>query len=207
MRIVLICLLVIMLCFPVKRLIADSRVVITSDPSGASVTLDGTPIGQTPLREISLPPGAYRLEFQQEGYQPKSYSLEIQDGDKAYPVHVKLVKLDPLTGSLHVKSQPEGAMVYLDGIRQRRTPVQILDIRAGSHNLRLEKEGFRRTTQNITVEADKTASIRLILPPLTGTLTIRIIILSFRIIVKAKVELHRFVGYEYSTTEENRNRH
>ena len=169
MRIVLICLLVIMLCFPVKRLIADSRVVITSDPSGASVTLDGNPIGQTPLPKMVLPPGAYRLEFQLEGHQTQPYLLEITDDGLDHPVHVEFP-----TGSLHIESHPADAIVYVDDNRQpQHTPLTISVIAVGTHTVRVEKAGFGSVTKKrVSVEADKTASISVTLPRLRGTLTV-----------------------------------
>ena len=58
------------------------------------------------------------------------------------------------TGSIFVSSQPAGAQVMLAGVLQaRRTPVQIQDVMAGTHMLKLTLEDYEDYTQQIIVEA------------------------------------------------------
>lgn len=172
-RILAICLPVVMLCFLMQQSMAGSRVFITSEPSGASVTLDGAPIGQTPLPEMSLAPGEYQLEFQLDGYQPRTYSLKITDDGLDRPVHVRLTPL-PRTGSLRIESEPADAIVYVDDTCQiEHTPLTIQDITVGTHNIRVEKAGFRPITRSISVEAGKTNSIHVPLSLLAGIFTVR----------------------------------
>lgn len=72
------------------------------------------------------------------------------------------------------KVTPLMRIVYVDDTRQPQpTPLTISEIAVGTHKVRVEKDGFQVTTRDVTVEVSRTASIRLSLPPLTGTLTIR----------------------------------
>lgn len=50
-----------------------------------------------------------------------------------------------------VKSRPEGARVYLDGQFQGYAPMTIGSIRAGKHLLRLDRPGFRRHGEILTM--------------------------------------------------------
>jgi hypothetical protein len=52
--------------------------IVTSEPSGARVLLDGTEIGQTPLTEPFLHYGTRRLTFYLDGYLTHSEVIEMR---------------------------------------------------------------------------------------------------------------------------------
>lgn len=68
---------------------ASSYLSVTSDPSDAEVYLDGNLIGLTPINNIKLNPGNYRLKVMKGG---KSWERQI---------------LLPEEGSLQIKAKPE----------------------------------------------------------------------------------------------------
>lgn len=49
---------------------------ITSNPSGAQVNVDGSPLGETPLK-ARLTPGPHRVQFNKSGYFPLETSVEV----------------------------------------------------------------------------------------------------------------------------------
>jgi len=49
---------------------------ICLSPRGATVTVDGTPRGETPLT-LTLPPGTYRVRVEKEGYEPFERELTL----------------------------------------------------------------------------------------------------------------------------------
>ena len=58
---------------------APARFVIRSRPAGALVTMDGQPLGRTPLdREIAG--GAHTLQISADGYDPTERSLTVVSG-------------------------------------------------------------------------------------------------------------------------------
>ena len=68
------------------------------------------------------------------------------------------------TGSIFVKSTPEGASIYLDGkLQSDKTPAVIRDIKAGTHPIKLSLEGYEDFEKSITVQANDMAEV-------TGTL-------------------------------------
>jgi TonB family protein len=95
---------------------------IRSDPEAASVTLDGRPIGTTPLDTVALGPGPHQIRLERKGYLAKVKQVEAHPG-------VKLLvreRLDPAPPSLAEAAPPptlaptpaplvEGALVDLDG--------------------------------------------------------------------------------------------
>lgn len=62
----------------------------------------------------------------------------------------------PTTGSLNVQSSPAEARIWLDGgDTARTTPGILTDIQAGSHTVRLTKDGYLDYQVNVTVEAGR----------------------------------------------------
>lgn len=66
------------LAFTLQRAVAQA--VISSDPPGAEVLVDGTSHGATPLRSLTLPTGTYALELRKYGYAPHRAALNIAAG-------------------------------------------------------------------------------------------------------------------------------
>jgi TonB family protein len=56
---------------------------VQSNPSGASVSIDGVPAGSTPLTDLKLKPGSHRVEVTRDGYEPWSGSLSVLPGRPA----------------------------------------------------------------------------------------------------------------------------
>ena len=70
-------------------------------------------------------------------------------------------------GSLELYTDPPGARLYIDGAaREEPTPVK-LTLGAGTHQLRLEKEGYESATVSVEVAADQEAREDVDLVPLS----------------------------------------
>jgi len=50
-------------------------------PWGSTITVDGTPRGETPLI-LTLPPGNYRVQVEKEGYEPSEREIILASGQK-----------------------------------------------------------------------------------------------------------------------------
>ena len=149
---------------------ANSRVFVTSEPSGASVTLDGNAIGKTPLVMSGVAPSHYKLEFRLTGYQRASYTLNVADDGLDHPVHVELAPI-PKTGSIRITSQPTGGSVWIDDKKiSGRTPLTVSDVSPGNHQVRLEKSGYRSLTQTASVVVGEEATLSPKLQALQGRL-------------------------------------
>lgn len=66
-----------------------TSVRFTSEPAGATVMLDGTAIGKTPIA-TSLEPGPHRVAFERDGYETTSRDFDAERG-KTGEVRVDLV--------------------------------------------------------------------------------------------------------------------
>jgi hypothetical protein len=68
-------------------------------------------------------------------------------------------------GVLGVASVPTGAAVFIDQQDIGKTPLQLKRLRAGSHAIRIEHEGYERWTTAVLVPADKQTRVSAKLRP------------------------------------------
>jgi serine/threonine protein kinase len=87
---------------------------ITTDPPSGKVRLDGSEIGNAPLRVRSLLAGRHQLEVTAPGYQARAQEIVVEQG-KALQLAVKLDKATTAAAMTVVKmtSTPSGAKVTL----------------------------------------------------------------------------------------------
>ena len=62
-------------------------------------------------------------------------------------------------GALTVDSEPTGSVVFVDGQQIGETPVELAGLRAGSHVVRIERDGYDRWTTAVLVVADRQTSV------------------------------------------------
>jgi hypothetical protein len=58
-------------------------------------------------------------------------------------------------GALTIDSQPAGSAVFVDRQLVGKTPLDLTRLRAGSHVVRIERDGYDRWTTAVLVAADK----------------------------------------------------
>jgi hypothetical protein len=79
------------------------------------------------------------------------------------------------SGSVFISTIPEGAYIWLDGINStHRTPFNFTEIRVGSHEFRLVKEGYYDEVFTLNLEPDKTLTVQKTLKSNTGNVSFAI---------------------------------
>ncbi|MCX6063915.1 MAG: PEGA domain-containing protein [Caldiserica bacterium] len=153
-------------------------VSITSNPSGAKVSVDGASKGVTPLT-VSMKPGRHTLSMTEDGYKAYQGTVEVLKTDTARTVPVTLTKISvtPTTATLTITSTPSGAKVFLDGTSIGTTPVTKKTVSPGTHTLRLTLAGYEDYTTTITLQVGDEKPVAVILvkkavAPTTATLTV-----------------------------------
>jgi PKD repeat protein len=141
---------------------------VTTVPSGATVYVDGTVKGVTPLTNVQLTTGQHSLRMVMTGYVDYDATFTITTGQTT-PLTLTLV---PSTnpsgkGSLQISSTPSDAAIYIDGVLQGPTPKTISGLSAGSHAVRVTKTGYVDYSAPITVIGGQTLPLKLNLVPRT----------------------------------------
>ena len=152
----------------------SGRVLVRSTPSGATVFLDGKEQGTTPVAVREIDYGAHRIRLEHDGYAPVERSIVISASQPAQSIIVPLAEaratasggtrsstpvpatpatLGHYSGTLIIESKPPGAKVYVDNKLTGTTPLSVQNVPAGSHAVRLERDGYRRWSSSVRVVA------------------------------------------------------
>jgi tRNA A-37 threonylcarbamoyl transferase component Bud32 len=115
-------------------------IVIITAPNGASVDLDGKAIAEsTPTMVRDLVPGQHTLRIHKDKLAVIERSVKVEAGARAL---VDIV-LPPASHRIEVRSQPEGAIVFLDDkLVAGATPTMIEVVDDEFHKLELERAGY-----------------------------------------------------------------
>ncbi len=122
------------------------KLSIDSYPQNSEVYLNGEYIGTTPL-EQSLKIGKYILEVKKAGYKDYKKDITIERGKET----IVIANLEISTGTLIVKTQPDGATVFVDGKNYGLTPIEIGDLEIGEHEIVISKDGYAQIIKKIDI--------------------------------------------------------
>jgi len=134
---------------------APGTLVVSTNPTGVPVIVDGQPRGVTPLT-VELAPGSHELTLATEG-EPRIIPFTISAGSTVAQT-IELPKADPVTGQLTIRTEPPGARVTIDGTPIGTTPLTVEALTPGTHSVALETD-VSSVTQEVTIEAGTTASL------------------------------------------------
>lgn len=144
----------------VKQAQLRTGLSLTSEPSGAKVTVDGSESGTTPC-QIDLKPGHHRWMVTQENYQAYQRDATLQLGQ----VLTQQVELLPLQAYLRIESSGVPIDFSLDNAPPAPAPA-LLDVKAGSHHYRAWAPGHYAAEGDVNVPAEQLTSIQIGLVPI-----------------------------------------
>jgi hypothetical protein len=122
-----------------------ARLEVTSDPPGASVTVNGRVVlERTPGVTKSFPPGPIEVVVRSPGYDDFTKKLRARKGVQKLDAKL-LAKV-----KVRVTSSPPGASVTLDGQDAGVTPTELLLSRKGRYTLQVTKAGFSTVKKVLT---------------------------------------------------------
>lgn len=134
-----------------KLRVRPGRVTITSEPTGAAVTIDGRRAGVTPL-EVPLA-GAHRIELAGDGA-AAARDVTVEYGEPQ-AVHVAL---RARVGVLVVNSNVAGARVAIDGADAGVTPLRV-ELPAGPHRVVVVADGWASHERPVDVPAEGSTQV------------------------------------------------
>jgi hypothetical protein len=117
---------------------ASASIFIRStDPEQINVSIEGKPVGSTPLK-LDLKAGHYKLLLTKEGYAPLTKQLTVVAG-KSSLLEVRLKKLDTIY-SLHITTRPTGGRIHINGQKAGNDPLDIQFLEPGAYHVRAVKQ-------------------------------------------------------------------
>ena len=139
----------------------QGTLVINSKPSGATVTINGDSVGQTPL-QLKRQGGKYDVKIAYEGYQTISDTIEIT---KLRPEPTRNYNMKPLQAKLTVNASPSAGVILLDG-KPVKSPIS-LDANT-THTIRYEKTGYIGQQKSVYLKPAQNDTITFSLTPEIG---------------------------------------
>lgn len=132
-----------------------AKVTVKSDPSGATLSWRSGSTGEestnsTTPAELDLQPGGYFVTGSLEGYQTNSQFVCLKAGIPQI-VNLKMLRA---TALLSVLSDPEGAAVYVDDMRQPEdTPALNLPVTQGWHHIKVTLGGYPPCEHEVAIRS------------------------------------------------------
>jgi formylglycine-generating enzyme required for sulfatase activity len=132
----------------------DGILVVSSDPTAASIAVDGEYRGTTPI-EIAVPPNAEReVRITRAGYATFRTRIRVAPGERA----TVAADLERLMGEVVITSQPPGAEIVVDGLSMGTTE-QRLELEARAHEIVVRLQGYRPFTTTVTPQPGLTSAV------------------------------------------------
>lgn len=143
---------------------AGTSLVVSGAPDGAEVYVDGELVGQAPLAQgVPVEPGSHTLRVTMPGYTEFTEVVRVRRG-KPTTVNVEMIAVSMV---LSLKSEPDGANVFVDDKFAGNTPLE-LDLLEGRHALKLSLFNYRDLVHPVDARAGVRDSLSLrleMLPP------------------------------------------
>ncbi|MFK7956179.1 MAG: PEGA domain-containing protein [Lysobacterales bacterium] len=143
---------------------AWADVEIVSMPIGATLYVDGDPVGETPLT-AQIIEGERTLSLQLEGFKDWSSDMPVTAGAQLSLPPVTLIPADTL---ISVASSPESASVTVDGEYRGQTPLRLALAPGRSYRLAFTRAGFESSTRVLDVADGDDTRLNVRLKPILG---------------------------------------
>ena len=146
------------------------RVNVTSQPSGATVIVDGKDRGTTPVTLFDLTPGRHHIKYRLSGY---GEADRFVDTERDGPFIEKNVVLQEEKGLLLIKTEPAGASIVIDGVTVGQTPRLVTHLAAkDTYNIKLRKAGYQEQLIQVRFDGRRPLVREEVLVPASGTVNV-----------------------------------
>ena len=122
---------------------------VISVPPGASVAVDGAPLGETPLAQQELSAGEHDLELRHPRYETAAERVTIEGMGRSQDLRFELL---PNWAEVTIATEPPGATVSVDDTEAGTTPGPV-EVLAGTHRIRVKLTGYEAWERDIDVVA------------------------------------------------------
>lgn len=141
-----------------------SNLAISSQPSGATVEINGEVVGKTPT-QLEVAEGRHELALKAAGYKTWQRQLDIVANQ---PFDLEEIKLQPADGRLTVTTVPSGASISVGERAVGRTPLDIDLSPDKNYTIRISKQGFESEKRTVRLKTAVSKAISIKLKPRTG---------------------------------------
>ncbi|MFH1529767.1 MAG: SUMF1/EgtB/PvdO family nonheme iron enzyme [Pseudomonadota bacterium] len=142
-------------------------VLFESEPEGARLLMDGTPLcGTEGGCTRTLTGGPHKVRMELDGYLVQEAVLELQDGQVVRWI------LQPNFGWLSVETDPSGLPVFVDDREVGLGPLVELRMEAGTHRVEARGECLQSKVKSVSIRRGRRTSLKFHPRPRTRTVEI-----------------------------------
>jgi len=134
---------------------AIGNVTVITDPSGATVSLEGQESKTSPAFFKDLPNGIHTVEIKLKGYATEFRKVDIKAGEMVTPPTVVLQRL---VGAMVINTNPPGAIVKLANGQSGTSPATFQKLPVGMYEVTVEKDGYASKRINVEVKRNEVAT-------------------------------------------------
>lgn len=128
------------------------QLILTSQPAGAAVSVDGMDRGVTPVTLFDLKPGRHHVKYRMTGYVTRDRFVNTEGS----PVLERNEILQEETGLLLVQTDPPGCDIQIDGTGRGRSPRLVTGLAVkDAHVIRLSRRGYAPRETTVTFDGRK----------------------------------------------------
>ena len=149
---------------------AWALVEVTSQPEGASISIDGELLGITP-ESVEVIQGYRGLNVKKAGFKVFETNIDVVPGVDTVLPRIMLEKAD---GMVSVNSTPTGANLTINGRYRGQTPVSLTLAPNEHYNIVLSKAGYEPFERNIRLNPEQDLALKESLKPILGVLRLSI---------------------------------
>jgi serine/threonine protein kinase len=146
---------------PIKPVVHQGFVTLSSKPDGAIVKLNGRELGKTPLTKYQLPTGKQVLDLEFPDYQPRSVELEIIDNTIN---NLGQIVLTRDVGQFVIKTNPAGVPFQIIDSENKVTsgisPLTVQNMPAGKYQVKIERPGWPDIVEDVDLAANASVAIQ-----------------------------------------------
>ena len=126
------------------------KLVLITKPPKAKVYINDKVCGLTPFR-TELQEGQHKIRVALTGFAEVKTSVNIMR-DKEISKTITMIRLP---GTFIFRSNPKGALVYINDRAYGKTPLKVPDLQSGKYKIRVEKNGFDSMSRDAYVTAGR----------------------------------------------------
>jgi hypothetical protein len=137
---------------------------VISTPPGAKVFIDDKLVGQSPVTQDTMAPGAYSIRAELAGFESQQRSVELKNRERRVE-EFQLVRnagtLDVLTDQAETKVTVDGEVkgAILASGDKPSEPLKI-ELPVGDHRLSLSKKGYATIERTVSIKKGETLTVR-----------------------------------------------
>lgn len=144
-------------------------VMLSTEPPGAQIQVDGEALGVTPL-SVELTAGKRSIEARLPGFNGWEHELLVVAGEA---VTLPTVQLERADGRISLATVPSGAAIAVNGAFRGRTPATVTLAPGRRHTLTVSKPGYQSQSRTLSVAADSGRRLTLELAAEVGRVAVR----------------------------------